>query len=81
VGERAVASLGPEALTAALEALPDGVAIFDTDWTVRFINQAAAALLGYDPGWPGLFRREADRLRPVLGDAALRIEHVGARTW
>jgi serine phosphatase RsbU (regulator of sigma subunit) len=46
VGDRAVAGLGPEALTAVLEALPDGVAIFHEDWTVRFINRAGAALLG-----------------------------------
>src|SRR4051795_2035386 len=46
MGERAVAGLGPEALTAALEALPDGVVIFDATWTVRFINRAGAALIG-----------------------------------
>jgi sigma-B regulation protein RsbU (phosphoserine phosphatase) len=46
VGELAVAGLGPEALTAALEALPDGVVIFDGEWTVCFINRAGAALIG-----------------------------------
>jgi PAS domain-containing protein len=46
VGERVVAGLGPDALTAALEALPDGVVIFDAEWTVCFINRAGAALVG-----------------------------------
>jgi phosphoserine phosphatase RsbU/P len=46
VGELAVAGLGPEVLTAALEALPDGVVIFDAQWTVCFINPAGAALVG-----------------------------------
>lgn len=32
----------------------------------------------YDPQWPELFAREADRIRAVLGRRALRIEHVGS---
>jgi putative glutamine amidotransferase len=32
----------------------------------------------YDPAWPGLFEREAARLRDALGDLAVRIEHVGS---
>jgi GrpB-like predicted nucleotidyltransferase (UPF0157 family) len=35
-------------------------------------------LAGYDPDWPRLFTREADRLRDVLGDVALLVEHVGS---
>src|SRR5579872_1206040 len=35
-------------------------------------------LVDYDPEWPRLFQREADRIRGVLGDRALRIEHVGS---
>lgn len=50
--QRPGTALGPEALTAALEALPDGIAIFDAQWTVRFINRAAADLV----------RRPADQL-------------------
>ena len=30
------------------------------------------------PDWPRLFDREADRLRSVLGNEALRIEHMGS---
>jgi GrpB-like predicted nucleotidyltransferase (UPF0157 family) len=35
-------------------------------------------LSDYDPAWPQLFAREADRVRAVLGERALRIEHVGS---
>jgi GrpB-like predicted nucleotidyltransferase (UPF0157 family) len=32
----------------------------------------------YDRSWPGLFAREADRIRRVLGDRVVRLEHVGS---
>ena len=32
----------------------------------------------YDPGWPGLYELEEARIRSVLGDRVLRIEHVGS---
>jgi len=32
----------------------------------------------YDPRWPHLFLREADRIRAALGDRALRVEHTGS---
>ena len=35
-------------------------------------------LVAYDPAWPDLFAREAARIRAVLGDLALRVEHVGS---
>jgi GrpB-like predicted nucleotidyltransferase (UPF0157 family) len=35
-------------------------------------------LVDYDPEWPVLFQREADRIQAVLGDRVLRIEHVGS---
>jgi GrpB-like predicted nucleotidyltransferase (UPF0157 family) len=41
-------------------------------------HNAPITLAGYDPEWPGLFAREAARIRAVLGDRALRIEHVGS---
>ena len=31
-----------------------------------------------DPAWPGLFAREADRIRRALGERARLIEHVGS---
>jgi serine phosphatase RsbU (regulator of sigma subunit) len=38
--------LGAEVLAAALDRLPDGVAVFDADWTIGYVNPAGAALLG-----------------------------------
>src|SRR5215471_2194090 len=35
-------------------------------------------LAEYDPGWPGLYEREAARIRSVLGDRVLLLEHVGS---
>src|SRR6516225_893195 len=34
--------------------------------------------MDYDPLWPDVFRREADRLRLLLGCRALQIEHTGS---
>ena len=41
-------------------------------------HNAPILLREYDPEWPRLFDREADRIRAVLGDKALRVEHVGS---
>jgi GrpB-like predicted nucleotidyltransferase (UPF0157 family) len=35
-------------------------------------------LVEYDPAWPALFQREADRIRRALGARALRVEHIGS---
>jgi GrpB-like predicted nucleotidyltransferase (UPF0157 family) len=35
-------------------------------------------LAKYDPAWPRLFQREADRIRRALGEWALRVEHTGS---
>ena len=35
-------------------------------------------VVDYDPAWPGLFRREAERIRSLLGERVLRLEHVGS---
>jgi len=35
-------------------------------------------IVEYDPRWPDLFAREADRIRSLLGSRALRIEHAGS---
>jgi GrpB-like predicted nucleotidyltransferase (UPF0157 family) len=42
------------------------------------VVNSAITLIDYDPEWPVLFQREADRVRAALGDRALRIEHVGS---
>jgi hypothetical protein len=36
-------------------------------------------LADYDPDWPRLFQREADRIRAVLGEAVLQLDHAGSR--
>jgi GrpB-like predicted nucleotidyltransferase (UPF0157 family) len=41
-------------------------------------HNAPIVLVEYDPEWPRLFDREADRIRTVLGEKALRVEHVGS---
>lgn len=35
-------------------------------------------LVDYDPAWPEMYRRQADRIRAVLGDRVLGIEHIGS---
>jgi GrpB-like predicted nucleotidyltransferase (UPF0157 family) len=35
-------------------------------------------VVDYDPAWPGLFRREADRIREVLGERVVQLEHIGS---
>jgi GrpB-like predicted nucleotidyltransferase (UPF0157 family) len=35
-------------------------------------------IVPYDPRWPALFEREADRIRRVLGRRAMLIEHAGS---
>src|SRR5690554_755643 len=39
---------------------------------------ASITLVEYDSRWPELFEREAYRVRSVLGNRALRVEHVGS---
>ena len=35
-------------------------------------------LADYDPAWPGLFEREAARIRSILGDRVRLLEHTGS---
>jgi GrpB-like predicted nucleotidyltransferase (UPF0157 family) len=35
-------------------------------------------LSDYDPGWPGMFEREAARIRGALGDRVRLLEHAGS---
>lgn len=35
-------------------------------------------VVDYDPEWPALFEREAARIRSVLGERVLRLEHTGS---
>ena len=40
--------------------------------------QGRIVIVDYDPQWPSVFEREADRIRVVLGSRALQIEHTGS---
>jgi GrpB-like predicted nucleotidyltransferase (UPF0157 family) len=35
-------------------------------------------LAEYDPSWPAMFEREAQRIRRALGDGVVQLEHVGS---
>src|SRR5207244_4053851 len=35
-------------------------------------------IVDYDPEWPIRFRREEEKIRAALGDAALQVEHAGS---
>jgi GrpB-like predicted nucleotidyltransferase (UPF0157 family) len=41
-------------------------------------HNAPNTLIEYDPGWAELFAREADRIRAVLGEVVVLLEHVGS---
>jgi GrpB-like predicted nucleotidyltransferase (UPF0157 family) len=41
-------------------------------------HNAPITLADYDESWPGLFAREADRIRAALGESAILIEHAGS---
>jgi GrpB-like predicted nucleotidyltransferase (UPF0157 family) len=41
-------------------------------------HNATITLVEYDPAWPALFAREADRIRAVLGRTAVLVEHAGS---
>ncbi len=41
-------------------------------------HDAPINLVEYDPSWPKLFAREAQRIRSALGPSALQIDHIGS---
>jgi GrpB-like predicted nucleotidyltransferase (UPF0157 family) len=41
-------------------------------------HAAPVHLVDYDAAWPGLFNREDERIRRVLGDRVIRLEHTGS---
>jgi GrpB-like predicted nucleotidyltransferase (UPF0157 family) len=41
-------------------------------------HAAPITLVDYDPAWPGLFARDAERIRGALGERVLRLEHTGS---
>ena len=40
--------------------------------------QGRIEIVDYDRRWPALFAREADRIRRLLGERVVRLEHVGS---
>jgi GrpB-like predicted nucleotidyltransferase (UPF0157 family) len=58
---------------------PDEEARLREAWVVEPPRLSGHVLLvSYDPGWPELFRREEARIRALLGDRVLRLEHIGS---
>jgi GrpB-like predicted nucleotidyltransferase (UPF0157 family) len=49
-------------------------------YTIGELKPLSSSILiaNYDPQWPELFGREAERIRRALGQRALQIEHVGS---
>jgi GrpB-like predicted nucleotidyltransferase (UPF0157 family) len=41
-------------------------------------HDATIEIVLYDPAWPGLYEREATRVRAALGDRVVRLEHTGS---
>jgi GrpB-like predicted nucleotidyltransferase (UPF0157 family) len=62
---------------------PDDVAAYDRELAEVTIG-GPRPLAGhveiheYDPEWPRLYVREEERIRAVLGDRVIRIDHVGS---
>ena len=50
------------------------------DYSVDIVKRhdAPITLVEYDPEWPALFAREEARIRGILGDRVLLLEHVGS---
>ena len=42
------------------------------------VHDAPINLVAYDPNWPVLFQREAQRIREALGERVVQLEHVGS---
>jgi GrpB-like predicted nucleotidyltransferase (UPF0157 family) len=57
-----------------------------TPWAERWVGAIVEPtradgpihLADYDPAWPGLYEREAARIRSLLGDRVRQLEHVGS---
>jgi len=48
-------------------------------WVVEPPKLAGPVVLAeYDPAWPALFAREAERIRSILGDTVVLLEHIGS---
>jgi GrpB-like predicted nucleotidyltransferase (UPF0157 family) len=63
---------------------PNDVAAYEAEFRASYVGappaplQAPIELRNYDPAWPRLYQQEAARIRWVLGDRVMRLEHVGS---
>jgi GrpB-like predicted nucleotidyltransferase (UPF0157 family) len=62
---------------------PNDVAAYDADLARVVIGgpqplTKPIEIVEYDPDWPRLYEREEARIRSILGDRVVRIEHVGS---
>jgi GrpB-like predicted nucleotidyltransferase (UPF0157 family) len=62
---------------------PDDVAAYDKDLAKIWVDEPPALqtrieLCDYDPHWPRVFEQEAARVRSILGDRVVRLEHAGS---
>ena len=62
---------------------PDDVAAYERDLAEVTIGgprplPGSIEIHDYDPDWLRLYEREEERIRAVLGDRVIRIEHVGS---
>jgi sigma-B regulation protein RsbU (phosphoserine phosphatase) len=73
----ATAPVDPELLGEALDAVPEGVAVFDADWTIVYVNHSAAGLLQRDRGQ--LLGRNIWIALPELGGTILHSFLLHAR--
>ena len=61
---------------------------YDVAWYDQYLDQITGGnvqllmrpieIAEYDPEWPRLYGREQERIRAVLGDRVVRIEHAGS---
>lgn len=61
---------------------------YDVAWYDQYLDQITGGnvqlltrsveIHEYDPEWPRLYAREEERIRSVLGDRVVRIEHAGS---
>lgn len=63
--------------------LNDGELVSDEDLQrvlieLPTLHDGPIVLSPYDPSWPALYEREAARIRMLLGDEVLRLEHAGS---
>jgi GrpB-like predicted nucleotidyltransferase (UPF0157 family) len=64
---------------------PDDVEAYDRQLAEVMVEgvdrqtlQRKIEIADYDPEWPVLYTREEERIRSILGDRVIRIEHVGS---